>query len=244
MPIFRRGQKDRLELGAEDVIWGVPRREGASDRDDPLVHAGLVQHAFEIGIDDRAICGFRPPVRVGFDGASRDPELALPNDANPRCPKCVTALAEATSAEATAEDAPERAEDAVQADPEPIELSPIDDLGATDVADAGAGIEEDEPVADDQASSSARDSAWAPRRSSARRGGRTTVPAGRRSAVVQLPDKLRGYAIAANVDGQKGSLRVESVAVGEDGQLRITLNERAATPVDVVWFVVSGPDRS
>jgi len=96
----------------------------------------------------------------------------------------------------------------------------------------------------DEASVNARDSAWAPRRSSARRGGNATVPQGKRSVVVQLPDKLIGSVIAADIDGERGELRVRSVVADDYGTIRITLNQPAPAPVEVLWFVVSGSQRS
>ena len=71
------------------MIWGVPLREGHSDDDDPRAHQGVAQHAFEIGSDERAVCGFEPPKRShGIYKAPR-PQLGLPSGRyNPRCKKC------------------------------------------------------------------------------------------------------------------------------------------------------------
>jgi hypothetical protein len=71
-----------------EVVWGVPLRPGFSDDDDPRAHEGVAQHAFEIGSDRRAICGFEPPVRA-TPGRSSRPMLALASSVyNPRCRKC------------------------------------------------------------------------------------------------------------------------------------------------------------
>src|SRR3954447_5402146 len=252
MPIFRRDSKNRIAIASDGVLWGVARREASSDRDDPVIHAKLVQHAFELGVDERAICGFRPPVRVGFDGTSRHPPLAIPGPENPRCPSCVSLLGLAVTPEseaispvllATAEggdgDDPGDgvSEEGEIQDGEDAEVAPLEET--SEVAESFDAA--DEPADVD---ANARDSTWAPRRSSARRGGRVTVPPGRRTIVASVPDRLRGLAVAANVEDPKSPVRVQSVAVGENGEITITLNQRAVAPVEVVWFVVSGPHRT
>ena len=71
-----------------------------------------------------------------------------------------------------------------------------------------------------------------------RRGGLVTVPAGRQSVVAELPENARGAAVAAQVDGDYGDVRVKSVALRDDGRLYITLSERTSEPVEVIWFVI------
>jgi hypothetical protein len=113
----KRGSDAPL-FNEDQVIWGVPRRAGLDEQDDPKAHAGLTQHAFEVGNDDRAICGFEPPKRASSPTAKPKAQLSMPNTRlNPRCPKClkliavpVTELAAAsadTPAEAVVADAPE-----------------------------------------------------------------------------------------------------------------------------------------
>lgn len=84
------------------VIWGVPLREGHSDDDDPRAHQGVAQHAFEIGSDERAVCGFEPPKRTHGTYKAPRPQLGLPSGRyNPRCKKCA-ALVVAVGSEADA----------------------------------------------------------------------------------------------------------------------------------------------
>jgi hypothetical protein len=55
----RRGQTvDAID--PSEVVWGVKRRSGFGDLDDPSAHAGLTMHAFPVGNSSRAICGYRP----------------------------------------------------------------------------------------------------------------------------------------------------------------------------------------
>jgi len=126
--------------------------------------------------------------------------------------------------------------------------APSDDIvdDAPEVEQEISEVSESPTAADDPADldANARDSTWAPRRSSARRGGRVTVPPGRRTIVAHVPDRLRGLAVAANVEDPNSPVRVQSVAVGENGEITITLNQRTVVPVEVVWFVVSGPHRT
>jgi hypothetical protein len=71
-----------------EVLWGVERRPGCFDLEDPIAHAGRIQHAFPMGRDSMAVCGFRPRLRRDFDGAQR-PLLAAAHQAlNPRCAPC------------------------------------------------------------------------------------------------------------------------------------------------------------
>jgi hypothetical protein len=141
--------------------------------------------------------------------------------------------------EGVADEPPTDAEDGVPSLDEVIsEEAEAITFAATD---ADMPVDADDPADVD---ASARDSTWAPRRSSARRGGRVTVPLGRRTIVASVPDRLRGLAVAANVEDPKSPVRVQSVAVGENGEITITLNQRTVAPVEVVWFVVSGPHRT
>jgi hypothetical protein len=91
---------------------------------------------------------------------------------------------------------------------------------------------------------SAPDETKTPRRSSVRRAGRITVPQGRRSVVTLLPAKWHGAAITAEVVGSADDVRVQSIRVADDGTVRITLNQRTTGPVELVLYLVSGPQRA
>ena len=83
----------------DSVLWGVARREGCNDLDDPRAHAGLTQHAFALGQDDRALCGFRPPRRRSPFSPEPRPELAgASSDYNPTCRACVSLVEQPASA--------------------------------------------------------------------------------------------------------------------------------------------------
>jgi hypothetical protein len=122
------------------------------------------------------------------------------------------------------------------------------EAGADEAFEAAVSIEADtSPEADDSADEhedreSARDETRTPRRSSVRRAGRITVPAGRRSVVTNLPSKWHGAAITADVVGPD-EFRVQSIRVSDDGAVRITLNQKATVPVDLILYLVSGPER-
>ncbi len=243
MPIFRRPRKDSQQVAADEVLWGVARREAASDRDDPILHSGLIQHAFVLGNDEQAVCGFRPPVSTGFGGRTRVPQLALPGPDNPQCSKCVQLLARTVRAQVNA------TESWPESEPGQVSTEAVDD----ETLEAAVSIEADySPDAVESAdeheeaeaeAETARDEARTPRRSSVRRAGRITVPQGRRSIVTHLPAKWHGAAITADVDGSQDDLRVQSVRVADDGTVRITLNQRTSAPVDLVLYLVSGPQR-
>ena len=73
----------------DQIIWGVRRKYGYSEIDDPSVHRGLEQHAFVVGDYGAALCGakaygWRKPKHI---------RLALPTEENPSCRKCCTAIA-------------------------------------------------------------------------------------------------------------------------------------------------------
>ncbi len=73
------------------ILWGVTRREGCLDLDDPKAHAGLVQHAFALGNDERAVCGYRPPRRRSAFSKAMRVELTAPSpEYNPPCGKCLS----------------------------------------------------------------------------------------------------------------------------------------------------------
>jgi hypothetical protein len=90
LPTGRSGNRQRRLYTEDDLLWGVPRRSGYDQQDDPKAHAGQMQHAFEPGNDERAICGFESPKRASGATQKPKPQLAVPTARlNPRCPKCV-----------------------------------------------------------------------------------------------------------------------------------------------------------
>ena len=264
MPIFKRTTNGQALIEPEGVMWGVPRREGSSDTDDPLVHVGVVQHAFALGQDDRALCGFKTPKYATTGDKTPRPRLALAGRDNPRCRKCTAAVALAPG-HVDDEVAPEAAAagsevSSVEAALDEVELVlPVDgaqedvddDVPAGDPSENGAAqpveaaVQEAEAGSDDSEGSEERSDtqtttrAGAKRRTSVRRGGRVTVPAGRRSVVVRLPSSARGSAIAAEIDGDPDDLHVQVVRMPKDGFAQVTLNRKAHTSIDVVLFFVS-----
>jgi hypothetical protein len=87
--IFRRRSTASIPSSADQIIWGVRRKYGYSEIDDPAVHSGLVQHAFVVGDYSVALCGAKP---YGFRRPARI-RLAVPTGENPACRKCSTAIA-------------------------------------------------------------------------------------------------------------------------------------------------------
>ena len=79
-------------FAVDKVMWGVPIRVGFSELDDPWYHRGVTGHAFLVGDDQAALCGYRPR-RRGF--LSRRPvKLGLPSDRiNPMCRACAQSVA-------------------------------------------------------------------------------------------------------------------------------------------------------
>lgn len=81
-----------LPLWSSDgVLWGVVRMEGCFDVGDTARHAGIVQHAYPLGRDWLAACGFQTPLQRAFDGVRR-PLLAMPGAHNPRCASCAALI--------------------------------------------------------------------------------------------------------------------------------------------------------
>lgn len=76
------------QFAAVDIEWGIRRRSGYSQMDDPVAHRGLVQHAFLMGVDTRAICGYKP-LRWRQRRAA---PLAIPTSENPYCPECWSSI--------------------------------------------------------------------------------------------------------------------------------------------------------
>jgi hypothetical protein len=152
MAFLQRGRGDRREqrlFNEGELIWGVPRKPGYDDQDDPKAHAGVTQHAFEPGNDERAICGFEPPKRAGGTSSKPRPQLALPTARlNPRCPKCMR-LIEVPEPPAAAEPpAPEPPAPKPQAQPKPPDAVEPEPTMAAEPEPAPEPAAEPEPVAD------------------------------------------------------------------------------------------------
>jgi len=92
MPRFAAHPDSAGVFGIDMVMWGVPIRAGFSELDDPWYHRGLTGHAFPVGYDQAALCGYQPR-RRGF--LSRRPaKLGLPSDRiNPMCRECAQMVA-------------------------------------------------------------------------------------------------------------------------------------------------------
>ena len=88
--IFRQRRAPAHVPGSSaNLLWGVRRRRGYSEIDDPSAHRGLTQHAFVVGAYDVAMCGVKTYGR-------RRPKfvrLAVPTAENPTCRECSVAIA-------------------------------------------------------------------------------------------------------------------------------------------------------
>lgn len=89
LSILQRGTPTPIPSSADQIIWGVRRKYGYNEIDDPSAHRGLQQHAFVVGDYGRALCGtkahgWRRPKHI---------RLALPTEENPACRKCSMAIA-------------------------------------------------------------------------------------------------------------------------------------------------------
>lgn len=73
------------------VQWGVPRQPWRFDIEDPAAHRGRTQHAFALGRDQVALCGFETPLVRAFIGP-KQPLLALAGPDNPRCRSCAAVV--------------------------------------------------------------------------------------------------------------------------------------------------------
>jgi hypothetical protein len=81
----------------DEIMWGIPRRHGYSDIEDPRAHAGITQHAFPIGQNGRAICGNEPPKRSTSINPIPEPQLALASPLyNPICSTCQALLVDSS----------------------------------------------------------------------------------------------------------------------------------------------------
>ncbi len=73
------------------VQWGVPREPFRFDIEDPAEHRGRVQHAYPLGNDAVAVCGFETPLVRSFMGG-KAPLLALAGPESPRCRSCAAVV--------------------------------------------------------------------------------------------------------------------------------------------------------
>jgi len=97
MRLFRRSKQAR-EFDVDTLLWGVQRRRGYGVVDDPGAHRGRYQHAFVIGDDTVALCGFKPTSR--WRPNFKVP-VAMATDYNPRCLRCVAVIPFAFSTKGT-----------------------------------------------------------------------------------------------------------------------------------------------
>ena len=89
LSILQRRSPASIPSSADQIIWGVRRKYGYNEIDDPSVHRGLEQHAFVVGDYGVALCGAKPygmrrPTHI---------RLAVPTEENPSCRKCSMAIA-------------------------------------------------------------------------------------------------------------------------------------------------------
>jgi hypothetical protein len=226
----------REEWGHDEVMWGIPRRHGYSDIEDPSAHEGITQHAFPIDRNDRAICGNEPPKRVTSLNPVPTPQLALPSPLyNPRCQDCQKLLVgngghrrpepelHPTIAIHVEPDRPVAIN--VEADPIPevIQLPP------PAIPWVAEPVLAEDPPAQRRKSS----------RRSVRRGGTAMVASGEPTVDIEAPDAVGGAGIVASVISGPTGIRVTSVTVHDDGRATIALNRTAASPINISWFIVS-----
>ena len=89
LPAWRYGRPADRSVSPNDVIWGVRRKMGYDVVDDPWRHRGITQHAYYVGHDTIALCGYRP---FRWRRSIRVP-LAAATELNPACPSCLAAVA-------------------------------------------------------------------------------------------------------------------------------------------------------
>lgn len=247
MRLFRGSKQDKTRWFEDEVLWGVPRREGFSDTSDPLAHKGLTQHAFEFGIDDRAICGFEPPRRPSRIYQDPRPQLALAGTDNPRCPKCA-ALLERRSAIGVDEATPEQRGEETSAQAAGIAQRSLEERPSKFAPrEPGWDLRQTvETHGDDDPGAAAPQAERRPTagRRSVRRGGIAVVPAGRKSIVIDVPEVTGLAGIVANVEPPVEDLRVATVTLAEGGKVTIGLSRTAPTSVRVAWYLVLGPATS
>jgi len=225
------GSNTQGEMWAHDeVLWGIPRRHGFSDIDDPRAHSGIPQHAFPLGHNERAICGNEPPKRPTWINPIPQPQLAVPSPIyNPRCQDCQRLLVGSAELGRPTRNLFPSVAIPIEVDPQAAPIS----FAAPEVFQPAEiiGIEASQPA---RRKSSRR---------SVRRGGTTTVEAGEPIVEIQAPEVTAGAGIVASVvDGPDG-VRVASVTVHDGGRATIELNQAWTSPIRVAWFIVSSMER-
>ncbi|HEY7024115.1 MAG TPA: hypothetical protein VH371_04050 [Candidatus Limnocylindrales bacterium] len=92
MKLTLRHRFPEMSIDRADVLWGIRRQAGNGDLFDPASQAGVKAHAFAVGRDDVAVCGFRP---LRFRRRRAMP-LAAASEYNPQCTMCLARLPEVT----------------------------------------------------------------------------------------------------------------------------------------------------
>ena len=92
MKLNLRHQFPEMSIDRSEVLWGIRRQAGSGDMFDLASQAGVKAHAFAVGRDDIAVCGFRP---LRF-GRRRAMPVAAATEYNPQCTKCLARLPEVT----------------------------------------------------------------------------------------------------------------------------------------------------
>jgi hypothetical protein len=92
MKINLRNRFPEMSIDRSEILWGIRRQAGSGDLFDPASQAGIKAHAFAVGRDDIAVCGFRP-LRLG---RRRAMPIAAASEYNPQCSKCLARLPEVT----------------------------------------------------------------------------------------------------------------------------------------------------
>jgi hypothetical protein len=92
MKLNLRTRLPEMSMDRSEVLWGIRRQAGSGDLFDPASQAGSKAHAFAVGRDDVAVCGFKP---LRF-GRRRAMPLAAASEYNPQCTKCLARLPEVT----------------------------------------------------------------------------------------------------------------------------------------------------
>ena len=237
-PKEQGGRSEQKRWNEDELIWGVPRRAGHDDLDDPKAHAGLTQHAFEPGNDERAICGFEPTKRATGPAAKPRPQLATPSPRlNPRCPKCSRLIAvqpvPATPPVHAAIQAslPQPPPPAPVAPP-PLPPPPVQWTPAPGPTTPPPSTPPPPVGSSPPPPPPSRGESWE---------GTASFGVGQLMAMVRPPGQPGLGVVASVVSGPSGT-RVKSVHIDADGLAVITLSESASAPVTVAWFAVPAVD--
>lgn len=85
---FLRSRLPEMSVDRTEIVWGIRRKSGCGDLDDPRAQAGATAHAFAAGRDEIAVCGYRP-MRWS---RRRAMPLAAASEYNAQCTKCLARL--------------------------------------------------------------------------------------------------------------------------------------------------------